>query len=779
MIEFKNTIKKAAALVGMCLLLGVISSQAANLTVNTTADAGIGSLRQAILDATTNAAANTITFAIPTSDPGFNSAANRFSIVLVTSLPDLPLAPITIDNQQPQFITVSGNNSFRIFKLVDSAVVIINNLTISGGKSSDGLGGGAFYMGASSTLTLNGITLNNNNSTSNGGAIYMNNSGTLNITNSTISGNTSQVNGGGIYVNFSGTLNLRSSTISGNAATGSGGGIFNNTSGTINATNNTINGNSASGDGGGIYNAATLTSNNNTVTSNSANAGGGIYNNFTGTLNSSIVALNTATSGDGNDILGRGDRGTAFTGTYNLIGNADGSAGLAPASNQLGSTISPINPQIGPLANNGGPTLTRALLSGSRAIDKGNSPGLIVDQRGLPRPVDNLSITNTGDGSDVGSYEVQATEAIRLVISEISLRGTSGVNDEFVEIYNNSNSSITVNAPDGSAGYALAASDGVARFTIPNGTVIPARGHYLGVGSSYSLTAAASGDASFSTNIPTNAGVALFNTANSANFTLANRIDAAGSTSEANTLYREGAGYPAINDSFGDSTYNYTFYRDNCGKQGSISNFAPCTTTMPIDTNNNATDFVFADPNGMSLGAGQRLGAKGPENLSSPINRTESIPASLIAQCVSPSVAPNRVRDTTPGSSLTSSLGTLDYRRRFTNNTGAPITQLRFRITDITTSPAPSGVADLRPISSTDIVISNPCAGGAAVTVRGTTLDQPPIQSNGGGFNSTLSAGTVTLANPLGAGATVDLHFLLGVQQGGSVKFFIVIEALP
>lgn len=405
MTKLKNTFKKTATLIGMCLLLGIISTQAASLTVSTTADGGAGSLRQAIIDATINAEANTVTFAIPTSDPGFSLKENRFRIILASSLPDLPPAPIIIDNQQPQFISVSGDNSFRIFRLVNSAVVTINNLTITGGTSSDGLGGGAFFMGDSSILNLNGSTLASNNSTSNGGGIYVNTSGTLNITNSTISGSASQVDGGGIYVNTSGTLNLNSSNISGNTATGSGGAIFNNTSGTVTATNNTLNGNSAGDNGGGVFNRATITFNNDTVTSNSAKAGGGIYNDFTATLNSSIVALNTAD--DGTDILGRGDRGTSFTGTYNLIGNADGSAGLAPASNQLGSSISPINPQLGPLANNGGPTFTRALLNGSPAIDTGNSPGLITDQRGMGRPVDNMAIANTGDGTDVGAYEVQ------------------------------------------------------------------------------------------------------------------------------------------------------------------------------------------------------------------------------------------------------------------------------------------------------------------------------------------------------------------------------------
>lgn len=66
-----------------------------------------------------------------------------------------------------------------------------------------------------------------------------------------------------------------------------------------------------------------------------------------------------------------------------------------------------------------------------------------------------------------------------LLIDEFRVRGPNGANDEFIEIYNNSNSAHVVASSDGSSGYSIAASDGVVRCTIPNGTVIPARGHYL------------------------------------------------------------------------------------------------------------------------------------------------------------------------------------------------------------------------------------------------------------------------------------------------------------
>ncbi|MGH9957781.1 MAG: lamin tail domain-containing protein, partial [Pyrinomonadaceae bacterium] len=151
-------------------------------------------------------------------------------------------------------------------------------------------------------------------------------------------------------------------------------------------------------------------------------------------------------------------------------------------------------------------------------------------------------------------YLVVSTPAAvgQLVISEFRVRGPSGANDEFIEIFNNSGADHTV--AGGGTGYAVAASNGVARCVIPNGTVIPNRGHYLCVNSvAYSLAShpagngtTATGDATYTTDIPDNAGIAIFNTSVAANFNLANRMDAVGSTSEANTLYKEGTGYPAL-----------------------------------------------------------------------------------------------------------------------------------------------------------------------------------------------------------------------------------------
>jgi Lamin Tail Domain len=394
------------------------------------------------------------------------------------------------------------------------------------------------------------------------------------------------------------------------------------------------------------------------------------------------------------------------------------------------------------------------------------------------------------------SVDVPSADAAgSLIISEFRVRGPNGANDEFIEIYNDSGAAHTVAAISGT-GYAIAASDGVTRCSIPNGTIIPARGHYLCVNSvGYSLASypsgnstTATGDATYTTDIPDNAGIALFNNnTGGGSFTLANRFDAVGSTSEANTLYKEGTGYPALTP----FSIDYAFARDECGKSGSITTLGPCSISTPKDTDNNATDFVFVDTNGTSAGAGQRLGAPGPQNLSSPIERNSTVGALSLDATVATSNPPNRVRDFTSDPPNNSTFGTLSIRRRWVNSTGASVTRLRFRVIDLTTFPAPSGFADLRPRTSVAVVVAGindgaTCAATGApatppctATVQGSTLEQPPAQPNGSGFNGSLGAGTVTLGTPLANGASLNLQFLLGIQQTGNFKIFVNVEALP
>lgn len=387
-----------------------------------------------------------------------------------------------------------------------------------------------------------------------------------------------------------------------------------------------------------------------------------------------------------------------------------------------------------------------------------------------------------------------ALAAGSLIISEFRVRGPNGANDEFIEIYNDSGADHTVASISGT-GYGIAASDGTTRCSIPNGTVIPSRGHWLCVNSvGYSLASypsgngtTATGDATYTTDIPDNAGIALFNNnTGGGSYVLANRFDAVGSTSEANTLYKEGSGYPALTP----FSIDYSFHRDECGKGGSITTFGPCPISTPKDTDNNAADFVFVDTNGTSAGAGQRLGAPGPQNLASPIIGS-TVAIDLLDSNVSADNPPNKVVDLTSDPPNNSTFGTISLRRRFVNNSGGNITRLRFRIIDLTTFPAPSGISDLRPRTSVAVVVAGitdaaTCAATGApatppctATVQGTTLEQPPSQPNGSGFNGSMSAGTVTLGTPLANGASINLQFLHGVQQTGNHKVAYVIEGLP
>jgi LPXTG-motif cell wall-anchored protein len=383
--------------------------------------------------------------------------------------------------------------------------------------------------------------------------------------------------------------------------------------------------------------------------------------------------------------------------------------------------------------------------------------------------------------ANVGAPIAGADPTPPLKISEFRVRGPNGANDEFIEIVN-VGADHTVDG--GGTGYAVAASDGVARCVIPNGAVIPQYGHYLCVNSvGYSLASypagegtTATGDATYTTDIPDNAGIALFESSVGGDFDLAHRLDAVGSTSEANTLYKEGTGYQALTP----FSIDYSFYRSL--STNSITSDELDTTTPGVakDTDDNAADFVFVDTNGTSAGAGQRLGAPGPENLSSPRGNGD-VAVSELDSCVAATSPPNAVQDLTSDPANNSTFGTADIRRTLTNNTGAPITRLRLRVADQRTFPAPSGFADMRTRTSTPVVVTvdrAPCGSGTSnVTVYGTTMEQPPSQPNGGAFNTSWSVPTITSGTPLAPGTSIDVRMLLGLQQTGDAGLRIIVEA--
>ena len=352
-------------IVAICMFgVSAASIQAATYTVTNTNDNGAGSLRQAIIDANAAAGADTIDF----------DTAGVFATPQTITLGGTELTisdDLMISGTGAGKLTISGNNASRVFYIASGKTVTLDAMTVTGGTGV-------------------GIALRF------GGAVY-NDEGILTITNSLVSGN-SALAGGGIYNNSAGELSVYRSTISDNNAN-QGGGIYNGPTGAVNVNNSTISGNHSNGSGGGITNFETLTINNSTICDNYAGVwGGGVWNSSTLDLNGSIVANNTSPNGP--DI-----RFEVTTGDYNLIGNTSGITTL------LGThTITGVNPLLGSIADNGGPTKTHAILPGSPAIDKGtNSGALSNDQRGagFARTINDPNVADAadGDGTDIGAVE--------------------------------------------------------------------------------------------------------------------------------------------------------------------------------------------------------------------------------------------------------------------------------------------------------------------------------------------------------------------------------------
>jgi len=260
---------------------------------------------------------------------------------------------VTIDGVE-HGVTVSGNDAVRVFVVNPGVTFNMNNLTVANGFANtvigntfpDGDGSGVHNRGT--LIVTNGVFSDNHSylGWGHGGAIF-NDAGTVTLVKTTISNNSAMF-GGGLY-NWYGTLNVMNSTFSGNHSAG-GGGILNH--GTLNVMNSTFSGNID-----------------------------GIVNSGTATVTNTIVA-------NSSDI--------------NCYGTLSGSSNLADdGSCGVGFTNSP-SILLGPLADNGGPTQTMALLPGSAAIDAGDDEVcLTTDQRGIARP--------QGAHSDIGAYEAEVT----------------------------------------------------------------------------------------------------------------------------------------------------------------------------------------------------------------------------------------------------------------------------------------------------------------------------------------------------------------------------------
>ena len=372
----------------------------------------------------------------------FNAAASGDSSVdvLVDIVLDGPLP--TIDNSNPgTALTITGNGNTldadgtgRVFDIATATVTVEDALLTGGVSDADG---GAI-RNDSGDLVLLGATVTDNTAAAEGGAIW--NGGTIGIEASLITGNNAS-SGGGVF--NAGTATIDASTITGNGANAGGGiwntdeatlgdsevsnntaffegggilnfgdlvatgstiygndsasgaGVFN--TGTVLATNVTIDGNAATDEGGGILNSNALALINATITGNTAGGGSGIAlagpAAATTFVTASVVAENDA---DDDVQLLTGTTNSFSSGGYNVVGGGNAVAAFAASRDVTGID----DAGIAALADNGGPTPTRALLDGSPAIDRVTgsfSDQPATDQRGVTRP--------DGVAADSGAYE--------------------------------------------------------------------------------------------------------------------------------------------------------------------------------------------------------------------------------------------------------------------------------------------------------------------------------------------------------------------------------------
>ena len=301
-----------------------------------------------------------------------NSSIHTLTSVYGTDLTGLPAVSSTI--------TISGNGStvqrdgaapfFGLLEVGPTGNLTVRDLTLRGGvaPASAPLGGGVFNF-----------------------------FGTLTLINSTLSGNSAFDSGGGVFNTANALLTLINSTISGNSAP-VGGGVANQGNATV--TNSTLSGNSVGGSGGGVINGGNLTVTNSTLSGNSATAGGGVANTGAITLNRTLVSGNTASIGP--EIR---NIGITTPDNFNLFGHSGvaGVSGFTPGVTDVvpGAAVM-LNNILSPLANNGGPTLTHALVTGSPAVDASPANGDCqpTDQRGITRP--------QGAACDIGAFEFTA-----------------------------------------------------------------------------------------------------------------------------------------------------------------------------------------------------------------------------------------------------------------------------------------------------------------------------------------------------------------------------------
>lgn len=314
--------------------------------------------------------------------------------------------------------TITGNQAARAGGGIENNAGTVNivSSTLGGDEDTEenfaGINGGGLHTSGSGVVSINSSTVSGNEAGNEGGGLWNSNTGSMTVSDTTVSNNLA-VFGGGIFGDGAGgTLVVDFSTVSGNVASSTGGGISIE-GGTLEITNSTVSSNhSVSTFGGGIFIlSGTVDVSNSTIAANTgegfSGAGGLHISSGTVTLISTLVADNKL-SDEKSDVVRSG--GTLNSGFSLIESSPVGTINGTDENNLLD-----VDPQLGPLEDNGGSTMTHAIFTGSPAINAGSDPlQLGTDQRGegFKRTV--------GVGADIGAFEQQRNVPINSIYAAAS-----------------------------------------------------------------------------------------------------------------------------------------------------------------------------------------------------------------------------------------------------------------------------------------------------------------------------------------------------------------------
>ena len=356
-----------------------------NVTVENTADSGAGSLRKALGSVCVD---GTIHFSPMLAGQTITNLSGP--LVLAKN--------VTVDGSLAPGVAVSGNDTDRVFIVNAGITATLRNLIIKDGYGFQ-LAGGILNNGSltldHAVVTQNIMTTTAGDFWQGGGGIYNGSGATLNLIDSSVTDNHAGWSGGGIYSFFGTTTTITRSTISGNVSNDVGGGIRSLGNATI--TNSTISGNKSTGwHGGAIFHTEGVMEILNSTIANNIGpdwASSAIFLGEWGAVVPVLKLTNTVITGNhwyACEQFASGGTVSLISGGHNLIQDA--------SCNPVASDLIIGDALIGPLANNGGPTFTHALLPGSPAIDMAdNALCPATDQRGVARP--------QGPTCDIGAYE--------------------------------------------------------------------------------------------------------------------------------------------------------------------------------------------------------------------------------------------------------------------------------------------------------------------------------------------------------------------------------------